>query len=274
MKALCIGDIVGSPGRKAVRDLLPGLIEEHDIDVVIANAENVAGGSGLTSDTAQDLLALPIMALTGGNHTWRFKEVKKLLEQQERVLRPYNYPAGAPGRGCGVFESKAGVRVGVLNLQGCVFMAPLPSPFVAADEAIEALRAEGCDVIIVDMHAEATSEKRALGWYLDGRVSLLYGTHTHVATADEEILPKGTAYITDIGMTGPHDSVIGTKKELVLERFLTMRPVAFNVAKGDVRLCGVIAEIDPESGKASAIERLRVPYPGRGAFPQRVSPHS
>lgn len=258
MKVLCIGDIVGSPGRKAVRELLPGLIKEHSVEMVIANAENAAGGSGITVDTADDLLAQPITVLTGGNHTWRFKEVKKLLEKQERVLRPYNFPGGAPGRGSGVFESIGGVKVGVLNLQGCVFMDPLPSPFSAADEAVEALKEAGCQVIIVDMHAEATSEKRALGWYLDGRVSLVFGTHTHVATADEEILPEGTAYITDIGMTGPYDSVIGTKKELVLERFLTMRPVAFNVAKGDVRLCGVVVEIDPESGRASAIERLRV----------------
>lgn len=258
MKILCIGDIVGAPGRQAVSKLLPGLIADAAIDLVIANAENAAGGMGVTVDTVRELLELPIAILTGGNHTWRFKEALKLLQNEERLLRPYNYPAGTPGRGYGIVEGPGGVKVGVLNLQGCIYMDPLPCPFSAAEEAVAALREAGCRVIVVDMHAEATSEKRALGWHLDGKVSLVFGTHTHVATADEEILPGGTAYITDIGMTGPYDSVIGMKKGPVLERFLTMRPTAFSVARDDVRLCGVVTEIDPESGRARAIERVRI----------------
>jgi metallophosphoesterase (TIGR00282 family) len=261
MRLLCIGDVFGSPGRRAVRELLPKLIEEHQPGIVIANGENAAGGSGLTVDTARDLLAQPIDVLTGGNHTWRYREIGKLLDEEPRALRPLNYPNKAPGRGFTVCESKGGVRVGVLNLQGRVFMDPLPCPFEAAERAVEELREQGCAIIVVDFHAEATSEKRALGWLLDGRVSLVFGTHTHVPTADEEILPKGTAYITDLGMTGPYDSVIGVQKEKILERFRTMRPTSFTAAKGDVRLCGVVVDVDPESGKATHIERLRVSLP-------------
>ena len=256
MKLLCIGDIVGSPGRRVLEHALPRLMEEHAVDFVVANAENAAGGSGLTNDVADALLKLPIDVLTGGNHTWRFKEILKRLDAEPRLLRPLNYP-NAPGRGATIAESRAGVRVGVINLQGRVFMDPLPSPFEAADAAIAELRAAGADVILVDMHAEATSEKRALGWYLDGRISALWGTHTHVATADEEILPEGTAYITDLGMTGPYDSVIGMKKEVILERFLTMRPTSFTVAQGDARLCGALIDIDTNSGRARSIERVR-----------------
>ena len=256
MRALFIGDVVGSPGRRAIAQLLPKLIDQRQLDVVVANAENAAGGNGLTGDAAKELLAAGVDLLTGGNHTWRFKEVVPLLEQQNtRVLRPHNYPHETPGSGMAVFESKGGVKVGVLNLQGRVFMDALPSPFEAADEAIAKLQ-EQTPIIFVDFHAEATSEKRAMGWYLDGRVTAVLGTHTHVQTADEEILPKGSAYLTDLGMTGPFDSVIGTKKELVLERFLTMRPTAFSVAKGDVRLCGAVIDVDPESGRARHIERV------------------
>jgi metallophosphoesterase (TIGR00282 family) len=256
MRVLFIGDVVASPGRRAIAQLLPRLVDQHHLDLVVANAENAAGGNGLTGDAAMELLASGVDVLTGGNHTWRFKEVVPLLQQQaNRVLRPYNYPRGAPGSGMTVFEGRDGVKVGVLNLQGRVFMEPLPSPFEAAGEAIEQLR-EQVAVIFVDFHAEATSEKRAMGWYLDGRVSAVLGTHTHVQTADEEILPQGTAYLTDLGMTGPFDSVIGTKKELVLERFLTMRPKALSAAKGDVRLCGAVIDVDAESGRARHIERV------------------
>lgn len=259
MKLLCIGDVVGAPGRKAVRELLPELRREFDIDVVIVNAENAAGGSGLTVETADDLLQQPVDMLTGGNHTWRYREVLGLLDRDPRILRPLNYPEGTPGRGFGFCESRAGIKVGVINLQGRVFMDPLPSPFEAADRAVDELKAVGCQVIVVDVHAEATSEKRALGWYLDGRVSVVYGTHTHVATADEEILPGGTGYLTDLGMTGPYDSVIGVKKEQILERFLTMRPTSFGVAKHDVRLCGIVVEVDETTGRARHIERVRRP---------------
>jgi metallophosphoesterase (TIGR00282 family) len=260
MKILCIGDVVGSPGRKAIHELLPDLIEQHQLDFVLANAENSAGGSGITAETVKDLLSLPIDVLTGGNHTWRFKEATKLLDSEGRLLRPLNYPPKTPGKGFAVYQAKNGINVGVLNLQGRVFMDPLPSPFAAADEAIAVLKQE-CQIVLVDMHAEATSEKRALGWYLDGQVSAVFGTHTHVATADEEILPNKTAYITDIGMTGPYDSVIGMRKDLVLQRFLTMRPTAFNVAKHDVRLCGIVVDVDPETGHANRIERVRKALP-------------
>ena len=257
MRILAIGDVVGKPGRQAVRKLLPELIDSQQLDLVIANAENAAGGSGLTAETAEDLLTLPVAMLTGGNHTWRYKEVLKLLERDPRILRPLNFPEGTPGRGYGICETAGGVKVGVINLQGRVFMDPLPSPFEAVLAAIEELKKE-TPLVVVDIHAEATSEKRALGWFLDGKVSLVFGTHTHVATADEEILPQGTGYITDIGMTGPYDSVIGMKKEAILERFLTMRPTAFNVAKGDTRLCGVIADLDEETGNCRSIERVRI----------------
>lgn len=261
MRVLCIGDIVGSPGRRAVAQLLPQLIETERLDLVIANAENAAGGIGLTRSTADELLQLPIALLTGGNHTWRHKEINEILEDDPRVLRPHNYP-DAPGSGIGISRAGDGTPVAVLNLQGRVFMDPLPSPFEAADRALEQLAGQ-TRIIIVDFHAEATSEKRALGWYLDGRVSALYGTHTHVATADEEILPEGTGYITDIGMTGPYDSVIGMKKGAVLQRFLTMRPAGFSAAKGDVRLCGVIFDIDADSGRTTAIQRVREPLDAR-----------
>lgn len=256
LKVLCLGDIVGGPGRSAVKRLLPALIDELGVGLVIANAENVAGGNGITADTAAELLALPIAVLTGGNHTWRFKEAEGLLERQRaRILRPQNFPAGTPGAGSTICRSAAGVEVAVLNLQGRVFMDPLPSPFEAAREAVAALR-ERTPIIVVDMHAEATSEKRALGWFLDGKVSAVVGTHTHVQTADEEILPGGTAYLTDLGMTGPYDSVIGTRKELVLERFLTLRPTRFAVAEHDIRLCGALIEIEIASGRARAIARV------------------
>ncbi|MCC6747514.1 MAG: TIGR00282 family metallophosphoesterase [Deltaproteobacteria bacterium] len=260
MRILCVGDIFGQPGRDAVRTLVPQLIERERLDLVIANAENSAGGAGVTLETARDLLSMPIGLFTGGNHTWRHKEFYPLLDKEPRFLRPHNFPEGTPGRGVGLCETSSGVKVGVLNLQGRVFMDPLPSPFETALEAIEELRRE-TRIILVDIHAEATSEKRALAWHLDGKVSALFGTHTHVQTADEEILPGGTGYLTDLGMTGPYDSVIGMKKELVLRRFLTLRPTSFEVAKHDVRLCGAIFEIDPETGRTTGITRVRENFP-------------
>lgn len=258
MKILCIGDVVGKPGRRAVQALLPRLIDEREIDVVIANGENAAGGVGLTRDTAKELLDNRVDLLTGGNHIWKYKDLLPLLEADPRVLRPLNYP-DAPGRGAGVIETGSGHRLGVINVVGRTFMDPAPCPFDACERAVEELRAS-TQVVLVEIHAEATSEKRALGWMLDGKATAVYGTHTHVATADEEVLPGGTGYITDIGMTGPYDSVIGMRKEEMITRFRSLRPAPFIVAKGDVRLCGVIFDVDPESGKTRSIERVREPW--------------
>jgi len=258
MRVLCIGDIVGKPGRSALRQLLPALIERHGVDLVIANAENAAGGIGLTSETAKELLTLPVDLLTSGNHIWKYREVYPLLDAEPRLLRPLNYPDGAPGRGVTVVHKEGCPPVGVVNLVGRVFMDPVPCPFDAAEQALDQL-AGAADVILVEIHAEATSEKRAIGHFLDGRVSAVYGTHTHVATADEEILGGGTGYISDIGMTGPYDSVIGMRKKEMIARLRTLRPVSFEVARQDVRLCGVLFDIDPQSGKARSVQRIREP---------------
>ncbi|HLW46252.1 MAG TPA: TIGR00282 family metallophosphoesterase [bacterium] len=254
MNVLFIGDVVGRPGRRAVAQWLPALRREAAADFVVANGENSAGGFGITPATFQDLTAAGVDVVTGGNHIWHTREAPVLLDGEPRLLRPANYPPGAPGRGAGVFTA-AGARVAVLNLQGRVFMDPLLSPFDYAREEAERLRAE-TPVILVDMHAEATSEKAALAWHLDGRVSAVVGTHTHVQTADERILPAGTAFISDAGMTGPRDSVIGMSREGVLQRFLTLLPARFEVADGPVQLNAVLIEIDPGSGRASAIRRV------------------
>jgi len=256
IRVLCIGDVFGKAGRTAVNRLLPRLIERHQLDLVIANAENAAGGVGLTIDTANDLLDEPVALLTSGNHIWRHREVIGLLEREERILRPLNYPPGTPGRGFALCETPAGIKVGVINVLGRVFMDPVASPFETIGPAIDELRKQ-TPIILVDVHAEATSEKRAMGWYLDGRVSAVFGTHTHILTDDDEVLPGGTGYITDLGMTGPYDSIIGMKKEPVLQRFLTMRPASFSAAKKDVRLCGAVFTIDVETGKALNVERVR-----------------
>ena len=263
MKILFIGDIVGKPGRRAVRELLPGIIEERRIDFVIANCENAAAGFGVTAEIIEELYGAHIDVLTSGNHIWDKKEVMEFVDDYETLLRPANYPEGVPGRGSVVIHAPGGIPVGVLNLAGRVFMHPLDCPFRTAEREIEKLR-KRARVIIVDMHAEATSEKIAMGWYLDGKVTAVLGTHTHVQTADERILPGGAAYITDVGMTGPFDSVIGIKKDNILRRFLLQIPNKFDVAKGDVRLQGVIVEIDPE-GRAAGIERLNVLLRSRGA---------
>jgi hypothetical protein len=257
MKILFSGDIVGKPGRLAIRELLPLIIEDYRIEFVIANCENAAAGFGVTRDVVEELYQSRIDVLTSGNHIWDKKEVLEFVEDYETLLRPANYPEGTPGFGSVVMPCASGIHVGVINLAGRVFMRPLDCPFRSAEKEIERLRKK-TRIIIVDMHAEATSEKQALGWFLDGRVSAVLGTHTHVQTADEKILPNGTAYITDLGMTGPFDSIIGTRKDAVLERFLIQMPNKFDVAKGDIRLQGVVLEVDTASGKALSIERLSV----------------
>jgi hypothetical protein len=257
MKILFIGDIIGKPGRRAVKEVLTSLISSREIDLVIANCENAAAGFGITRDIVEELYDAHIDILTSGNHIWDKKEVLGFIEDYETLLRPANYPATVPGKGSVLMPTAAGDYVGVLNLAGRIFMAPIDCPFVAAKKEIARLKTK-TNVIIVDIHAEATSEKKALGWYLDGEVSAVLGTHTHVQTADNEVLPGGTAYISDVGMTGPFDSVIGIKKETIIERFLTQIPNKFDVAKNDVRLQGVLMDIDAQSGRASAIERISV----------------
>ena len=255
MKILIIGDIVGSPGRKAVKHIVPRLRRGMELDFVIANAENAAGGSGITPEIADELFSYEVDVITLGDHAWRQRKILEGIGEERRLLRPANFPAGAPGRGSHVFNARGGYRVGVINLDGRVFMSPLDCPFRCVAEIVEAMRGQA-DVIVLDFHAEATSEKIAMGWYLDGKVSLVAGTHTHVQTADERILPKGTAYITDIGMTGPFNSVLGRDVQSVIKRFLTQMPTRFQVASEDIRLCGAVAEIDPETGKAVSIERI------------------
>ncbi|MBA4397724.1 MAG: TIGR00282 family metallophosphoesterase [Syntrophus sp. (in: bacteria)] len=259
MKILFIGDIVGSPGRRAVRELVPGLIEDYRIDLVIANCENAAAGFGITREIVEELYRCRIDVLTSGNHVWDKKEVLEFVEDYETLLRPANYPEGVPGFGSVLAPCTSGVQVGVINLMGRVFMRPLDCPFKAAQREIEKIRRK-TKIILVDIHAEATSEKQAMGWYLDGQVSAVIGTHTHVQTADEQILPQGTAYLTDAGMTGPFDSIIGTKKEAVLERFMMQMPNKFDVAKGDVRLQGALLTLDEQTGRSLAIERLNLPF--------------
>ena len=257
MKILFIGDIVGKPGRRAIKELLPSLVAGHAVDLVIANCENAAAGFGITRDIVEELYDAHIDILTSGNHIWDKKEVLEFMGDYETLLRPANYPGTVSGKGSVLMPTAAGDYVGVLNLAGRIFMAPIDCPFVAAKKEIARLKTK-TNVIIVDMHAEATSEKKALGWYLDGEVSAVLGTHTHVQTADDEVLPGGTAYISEVGMTGPFDSIIGMKKDAIIERFLTQIPNKFDVAKGDVRLQGVIMDIDAQSGKANAIERISV----------------
>lgn len=257
MKILFIGDIVGKPGRRAVKELLPSLVSGHDVDMVIANCENAASGFGITREVVEELYDSHIDVLTSGNHVWDKKEVMEFIDDYESLIRPANYPAGVPGAGSVLMPTVSGQYVGVLNLAGRIFMHPVDCPFTVAKKEIERLKSR-TSVIIVDIHAEATSEKRALGWYLDGEVSAVLGTHTHVQTADNEVLPNGTAYISDAGMTGPFDSVIGIKKDTIIERFLTQIPNRFDVAKNDVRLQGVVIDIDAQSGRANAIERISI----------------
>lgn len=256
MNILFIGDIVGSPGRGAVKELLPGLKKEYKLDFVVANAENAAGGSGITARVADELFDSGVDVLTSGDHIWKKKEIFEIINQNERILRPINFPLAAPGKGSGVFTAGNGKKIAVINVQGRVFMEALECPFRTTREEVEKISRE-TKIIIVDIHAEATSEKVALGRYLDGKVSAVFGTHTHIQTADEKILPAETAYITDVGMTGPYDSVIGRRVEDVLERFLTLVPVRFEVADGDVQLHGAVVEIEDKTGRANSIVRIQ-----------------
>lgn len=255
VKLLFVGDVVGGPGREALSRELHRLVDRYCVDLVIVNGENAAGGFGLTEEKAKELFALGVDVLTSGNHIWDKRESLPYIRREERIVRPANYPPGTAGKGSVVARTAGGVKIGILNLEGRIFMNNLDCPFRTADREIELLKAEA-DIIFVDFHAEATSEKVALGWYLDGRVSAVIGTHTHVQTADERILPGGTAYLTDAGMTGSCDSVIGIKKELAIERFVTLMPVRFEVAKKDIRLNGAVIEVDEISGKALTIERI------------------
>jgi metallophosphoesterase (TIGR00282 family) len=252
-----IGDVAGKPGVRAVKQLLPRLTAEYGLDFVVANGENAAGGVGLTPRIAEELLAAGVHCITTGNHVWRQSELRDFIAEEQRLLRPLNYPASQPGQGLGLYETPAGIRVGVLNLVGQIFMDPADSPFAAAESALEKLA--GAQLILVDIHAEATSEKKALGQFLDGRVTAVAGTHTHVQTADEQILKQGTAFITDIGMTGPHDSVIGMRTDSILKRFTTRMPTSFNVAKKDVRLQALLITAELPDGRAVQVERLDLP---------------
>ncbi|HHY33412.1 MAG TPA: TIGR00282 family metallophosphoesterase [Firmicutes bacterium] len=254
-RILFIGDIVGKPGRRVCQALLPDLVQELGADAVIANGENAAGGFGLTAETADEIFRSGVNVITTGNHVWNKREFYPVLAANERVLRPANYPPGAPGRGVTVVQLASGLRLCVVNLAGRVFMGPVDCPFRAADRILEEQTSK-CDVIVVDFHAEATSEKVALGWYLDGRVACVVGTHTHVQTADERVLPSGTAYITDLGMTGPVDSVIGVRKDIIVERFLTGLPAKFETASGVAQLSGAVVTVDASTGKAKSIERV------------------
>jgi hypothetical protein len=252
---LLIGDVVGRPGRELVRKGLRALIDVHGVDFVIANAENAAAGFGVTKDIGDSLLESGVDVMTSGNHIWDKKEVIDYIKVEPRLLRPANYPAGVPGRGSSVANARDGRAVGVINVMGRVFMLPIDDPFAVVLREIDAIR-HRTRVIIVDFHAEATSEKMAMGWHLDGRVTAIIGTHTHVQTADERILPKGTAYLTDMGMTGPHDSIIGMEVGPSLARFLNGMPSKFEPATGNARLNGVIVEADDRTGLAKRIVRI------------------
>lgn len=255
IKVLFIGDIVGRPGRRIVKSAINEIVKGQAIDLVIANGENAAGGFGLSVEVSQELLYAGVDVITLGNHTWDNREITQVLERESRVIRPANYPPDTPGCGSYIARTEKGVPIGVTNIMGQVFLESLASPFQTADEVISSLLPE-TKIIIVDFHAEATSEKVAMGWYLDGRVSAVLGTHTHIPTADERILPGGTAYITDVGMTGPINSVLGIDPQIVLKKFLTKRPVRFEVAGGPIELNGVILEVN-ESGQAIGISRIR-----------------
>jgi len=257
VKILFIGDIVASPGREAIEKLLPGLKQEFNLDFVIANAENVAGGSGITPKVARELFNMGIDVLTAGDHIWKKKEIFEIINDEARILRPANFPSPCVGKGSGIFQTKDGAKLGIISILGRVFMEPMVEcPFRTVKAEFDKLITQ-TKVIIVDVHAEATSEKVALGWYLDGLASAIVGSHTHIQTADERILPRGSAYITDVGMSGPIDSVIGRKIDDVLERFITQMPTRFEIASENIQLQGVVLDIDEASGKANSIIRIQ-----------------
>ncbi|BCA54726.1 metallophosphoesterase [Nitrospira sp. KM1] len=257
MKVLCIGDIMGEPGRRAVARMVPRLVAKHRIDVVIGNGENVAGGFGITPELAEELFGMGLAAITTGNHAWDKKEILDYFPRERRLLRPANYPEGVPGHGSVVIQTAAGEELGVLQLMGRAYMPALDCPFQVAKRELARMR-KRVSAVIVDMHAEATSEKMAMGHYLDGEATAVVGTHTHVQTADEQILPRGTAYLTDIGMTGPLHGVIGIKKDLAIEKFLTGMPRRFEVASGPTVFSAVLLDVDARIGKALSIERIRI----------------
>jgi 2',3'-cyclic-nucleotide 2'-phosphodiesterase len=254
MQILFLGDIVGRGARRAIRRTLRRLRSEASLEFVIANGENASGGRGLDPDAAEELFDSGVDVLTTGNHVWQHDRLVPMLEREPRVLRPANFPEGNPGRGFTVQVARNGARIGVINLIGRAFMGPADCPFRAADRALSNLEGQP-PIVFVDMHGETTSEKVAMGWYLAGRASAVVGSHTHVQTADERVLPGGTAYLTDAGMCGPTESVIGMRKEEVLRRFLTQRPERFEVARGPIVLQGAIVDVDPESGRAASIRR-------------------
>lgn len=260
MKLLFIGDIVGKIGRNAVKSLLPSIVNKYKIDLVIANGENAAGGFGITDKIADELFSFGIQIITTGNHVWDKKEFIPQISKMDRVLRPLNYPPGVPGFGSLLYSLKNGIKVAVINLSGRVFMSPIDCPFRVGKEEVEKLGKQA-EIIIIDFHAEATSEKIAFGYFMDGKVTAIIGTHTHVQTADEKILPGGTAYITDVGMTGPSHSVIGIEVDQIIQRFLTNMPMRFETAKGEGILSGIVLEIDEKTGKAIAAQRLQLNYP-------------
>ncbi len=262
MKILFIGDIVGKAGRQAVEGILTKVIAEHKIEFTVANGENAAGGMGITPAIAIEMLDQGVDVLTSGNHIWAKKEIYPFLDEELRILRPANYPPKVPGRGSGLFHSARGQGIGILNLEGRVFMKNLDCPFRVAEREVETLSRE-TKIILVDFHAEATSEKMAMGWFLNGKASAVLGTHTHVQTSDERILDGGTAYITDVGMTGPLASVIGIRKEVAIERLLTQIPWKFDVASEGIELQGVVIDIDPQTGRSNDIKKIKVPLDGR-----------
>jgi len=260
MKILFIGDVVGKIGRKAIKALLPSIVSKYKIDLVIANGENIAGGFGLTETTVNEISGSGVHVITTGNHVWDKKEFIPKISKIPNVLRPLNYPPGAPGFGSLIYKVSNGSKAAIVNISGRVFMPHLDCPFRTGQQEIERIEKE-TKIIIIDFHAEATSEKIAFGYFMDGRVSAVIGTHTHVQTADEKILSNGTAYITDVGMTGPCESVIGIEKDLIIQRFLTAMPARFETAKGKGSFNAVVIDVDDESGKASAIKRLQLQYP-------------
>lgn len=257
MRLLLIGDIVGKPGRQIVLRAVPGLRIEEELDLVVANAENAAGGSGLTPEIYHELIAGGVDCITMGDHIYRRREIYCVMEHEERIVKPANYPSEAPGRDVALVRARNDVRVAVFSLLGRVFMPPVDCPLQAADRVLAGLPAD-VKVILLDFHAEATSDKQLMGRHLDGRVSAVLGTHTHVPTADEQILPGGTAFQCDVGMTGPVESILGRRIDRVLETTRTFRPTHFEVAGGDARLCGTIVEVDPDTGRATGIRRIVV----------------
>ncbi|HXL02819.1 MAG TPA: TIGR00282 family metallophosphoesterase [Candidatus Atribacteria bacterium] len=256
MRFLIVGDVVGKPGRQILADKLKTIKEELDIEGVVVNGENAAGGLGIVPEVCEEILSYGVDVITSGNHIWDKKEIVDYIDYQPRLIRPLNYPPGVPGKGWVMVERK-GKKWIVANMSGRVFMPSLDCPFHRIEEELENFK-KVTNLILLDFHAEASSEKIAMGWFLDGKVSCVFGTHTHVATADERILPQGTAYITDIGMTGAHDSVIGVKTEDILSRFLTQMPIRYQVAKDNVKLNGIVVEVDEITGRATEISRLSI----------------